>query len=47
MKAESVVTIRKELKHKSPEELQQLCLRLARFKAENKEFSNRKVKKPI
>ncbi len=38
MKAESVVTIRKELKHKSPEELQQLCLRLARFKAENKEL---------
>lgn len=38
MKAESVVTIRKELKYKSPEELQQLCLRLARFKAENKEL---------
>jgi len=38
MKAESVVTIRKELKHKTPEELQQLCLRLARFKAENKEL---------
>ena len=38
MKAESVVTIRKELKHKSPEELQELCLRLARFKAENKEL---------
>ncbi|WP_375239289.1 hypothetical protein [Aurantibacter sp.] len=38
MKAESVVTIRKELKHKTPEELQQLCVRLARFKAENKEL---------
>ena len=38
MKAESVVTIRKELKHKSTEELQELCLRLARFKVENKEL---------
>ena len=38
MKAESVITLRKELKHKSQEELQQLCLRLARFKVENKEL---------
>lgn len=38
MKAVSVVTIRKELKHKSNEELAQLCLRLSRFKKENKEL---------
>ncbi|WP_452223126.1 hypothetical protein [Lacinutrix chionoecetis] len=38
MKAVSVVTIRKELKHKSSEELAELCLRLARFKKENKEL---------
>lgn len=38
MKAVSVVTIRKELKHKSQEELAELCLRLSRFKKENKEL---------
>lgn len=38
MKAVSVVTIRKELKHKSNEELAELCLRLSRFKKENKEL---------
>lgn len=38
MKAESVVTIKKELKHRSHDELMQLCLRLARFKKENKEL---------
>lgn len=38
MKAVSVVTIRKELKHRSSEELQELCLRLSRFKKENKEL---------
>lgn len=38
MKAVSVVTIRKELKHKSSDELANLCLRLARFKKENKEL---------
>ena len=38
MKAVSVVTIRKELKHKSSEELAELCLRLSRFKKENKEL---------
>ena len=38
MKAVSVVTIRKELKHKSNIELAELCLRLARFKKENKEL---------
>ncbi|WP_191859912.1 hypothetical protein [Hanstruepera ponticola] len=38
MKAESVVTIRKELNHRSHEELMQLCLRLVRFKKENKEL---------
>ncbi len=38
MKAESVVTIKKELQHRSHDELLQLCLRLARFKKENKEL---------
>jgi len=38
LKAVSVVTIRKELKHKSNEELAELCLRLSRFKKENKEL---------
>lgn len=38
MKAESVVTIRKELIHRSHDEMMQLCLRLVRFKKENKEL---------
>ena len=38
MKAVSVVTIRKELKYKSNAELAELCLRLSRFKKENKEL---------
>lgn len=38
MKAVSVVTIKKELKHRSAEELTELCLRLAKFKKENKEL---------
>ena len=38
MKAVSIVTIKKELKHRSSDELIQLCLRLARFKKENKEL---------
>jgi hypothetical protein len=38
MKAESVVTIKKELQHRSHDELLQLCLRLSRFKKENKEL---------
>lgn len=38
MKAVSVVTIKKELKHLSSEELAELCLRLSRFKKENKEL---------
>lgn len=38
MKAATIVTIRKELIHRSNEELLQLCLRLARFKKENKEL---------
>ncbi|SDS21041.1 hypothetical protein SAMN04515667_1660 [Formosa sp. Hel1_31_208] len=38
MKAVSVVTIRKELKHKTNAELAELCLRLSRFKKENKEL---------
>jgi len=36
MKTESIVTIKKELQHLSHEELLQICLRLGRFKAENK-----------
>ncbi len=38
MKAVSVTVIRKELQHKSNEELAELCLRLSRFKKENKEL---------
>ena len=38
MKAVSVVTIKKELKHHSEEELMELCLRLSKFKKENKEL---------
>lgn len=38
MKAVSVVTIKKELQHLSSEELIQLCLRLSKFKKENKEL---------
>lgn len=38
MKAVSVVTIKKELKHRSSEELIELCLRLSKFKKENKEL---------
>ena len=38
MKAASVVDIRKELEHLNHDSLKQLCLRLARFKLENKEL---------
>ncbi len=38
MKAASVSEIKKELKEKNPNELLELCLRLARFKKENKEL---------
>ena len=38
MKAASVAQLRKELKYRSSEELESLCLRLARFKKENKEL---------
>ena len=38
MKAVSIVTIKKELKHLSSNELAELCLRLSRFKKENKEL---------
>jgi phosphoglycerate-specific signal transduction histidine kinase len=38
MKAATVAQIRKELKYRSSDELEQLCLRLARFKKENKEL---------
>lgn len=36
MKIESIVTIKKELKHLPKEDLLTLCLRLGRFKKENK-----------
>lgn len=38
MKAVSVVTIKKELQHRTSDELMQLCLRLSKFKKENKEL---------
>ena len=38
MKAATIVTIRKALTHLDRQALQQLCLRLARFKLENKEL---------
>ena len=38
MKAATITTIKKELQHLSKEELLQLCLRLGRFKKENKEL---------
>ncbi|MEM7162387.1 MAG: hypothetical protein AAF487_08075 [Bacteroidota bacterium] len=38
MKAASAAEIKKELKEKNPNELLELCLRLARFKKENKEL---------
>ena len=38
MKAATVAQIKKELKFKSSDELEALCLRLARFKKENKEL---------
>ncbi|WP_418603793.1 hypothetical protein [Hwangdonia sp.] len=38
MKAVSVTVIKKELQHRSTDELMELCLRLSRFKKENKEL---------
>jgi len=38
MKAATVSEIKKELKYRSSDELEQLCLRLSRFKKENKEL---------
>ncbi len=38
MKAATVAQLKKELQYKSQEEVMQLCLRLARFKKENKEL---------
>ncbi|MCW5520490.1 hypothetical protein J1N09_11605 [Aureitalea sp. L0-47] len=38
MKAATAAQIKKELKYRSSEELEQLCLRLSRFKKENKEL---------
>ena len=38
MKASTVVQLKKELETLNPEHLKELCLRLARFKLENKEL---------
>lgn len=38
MKAATVVQIKKELQHRNPSELLELCLRLSKFKKENKEL---------
>ena len=38
MKAATVSKIKKELQHRSPNELLEICLRLAKFKKENKEL---------
>ena len=38
MKAESIIKIRKTLEHSDRITLQKLCLRLAKFKIENKEL---------
>ena len=38
MKPATLAEIKKELQQRSPEEISQLCLRLARFKKENKEL---------
>jgi len=38
MKSATLAEIKKELQQRSPEEISQLCLRLARFKKENKEL---------
>ena len=38
MKGASLVDIKKELSHRSYDEITELCLRLARFKKENKEL---------
>ena len=38
MKAATVTQIKRELQNRPPEELLQLCLRLAKFKKENKEL---------
>ena len=38
MKAATIAQLKKELQYRNPEELLQLCLRLARFKKENKEL---------
>ncbi|TMU54842.1 hypothetical protein [Flagellimonas algicola] len=38
MKASTIAQLKKELQHRSPDELLDLCLRLGRFKKENKEL---------
>ncbi len=38
MKASTIAQLKKELQHRNPDELLSLCLRLARFKKENKEL---------
>ncbi|MFN4762272.1 hypothetical protein ACKGJN_04035 [Gillisia sp. Q332] len=38
MKAATVIQLKKELSYRSPEELLEMCLRLSKFKKENKEL---------
>ncbi|MEL6976919.1 MAG: hypothetical protein AAGL29_16260, partial [Bacteroidota bacterium] len=38
MKAATVSQLKKELQYRNPEELLELCLRLSKFKKENKEL---------
>ena len=38
MKTASITEIKKDLKHKTPEELQELCLLLSKYKKESKEY---------
>jgi hypothetical protein len=38
MKAASILELKQELQHTSSKEIVELCLRLARFKKENKEL---------
>jgi hypothetical protein len=40
MKSESISTIRNELQHVKPDQLIAICLRLAKYKTENKELLN-------
>jgi hypothetical protein len=40
MKSASINEIRKELRHLDPDDLQEMCMRLAKYKKENKELLN-------